>query len=214
MTVWVEGVGGATASNPQMEWDQGAYSRKFHQTLAFIQIGENLPSWSWVAAIADNLLVYDNPRGNPIGQVLCQCYKGEPQSDTDKYPIIQMFYKNILPGAYWAKDMDHMYYLTKRHLKSYKIGLSDETFNVRIGNKNESNFSRVNKQINLDAPIDHYHNLGFCEVFTQKVVRIGTDLFADGDSIGFMENNVCMLRHKNFYPLISPLLEDRWQIES
>lgn len=201
-------------SNKQMEWDFGAYHRKFHQTLAFIQIGESLPEWHWIAAISDNLLVYDNPRGEPIGQLLCQCYKGEYKHSLDRYPVIQMLYKTIMPGAYWSKGKEVVYYLTKRHLKSYKIGLSDETFNVRGAGKGPQAFVRVNKLIDLTNPILEYLNLGSCEVFSQKVVRIGTTLFADGDSIGFMENNVCMLRHKNFHPLIDPLLEGKWQIES
>lgn len=203
-----------TINKLQMEWDHAAYVRKFHQTMAFAKIGNTAPQWMWVAAIDDNYRIYENTRQNPIGQVVAQVCKGMPTNDEDKYPIIQLFYKTILPGAYWSRAGSTIYYLSRRHLKSYKIGLSDETFLVHKMTMDEDFGQRVDRDINLDKPVTEYTPFGVCEVFSRKVVRIKSTLFADGDPIGFMEKGVCVLRHRNFEPLIHPLLGDKWQIES
>lgn len=201
-----------TANKIQMEWDHAAYVRKFHQTVAFAQIGNAAPQWMWVAAIDDHHRVYENAHQNPIGQVVTQQAKGVPFQDEDKYPIIQLFYKTILPGAYWSKVGNMIYFLTRRHLKSYKIGLSDETFNCHKIVREEDFGQRIDRDIDLSAPITSYTEFGICEVFTRKVVRIKSTLFADGDIVGFMDKGVCVLRHKNLEPLIHPLLGDKWQI--
>lgn len=201
-------------SKIQMEWDHAAYVRKFHQTVAYAQIGNAAPKWMWVAAIDDSCRLYENARQNPIGQVVSQANKGVPHNDEDKYPIIQLFYRTILPGAYWSRAGSLIYYLSRRHLKSYKIGLSDETFNCHKINQEEDFGQRIDRDIDLDAPVTSYTPFGICEVFTRKVVRIKSTLFADGDVVGFMDKGVCILRHKNLKHLIHPLLGDKWQIES
>lgn len=199
----------------QMEWDHAAYYRKFHQTLSFVQIGDEAPAWKWIGAVSDNGLVYGDARRSPIGQYLRQCTGGEPDHFPGDYPIVQFLYQTIMPGAYQHRqDPDGVFYLMKRHVKSYKIGLSDETHNVILCRKSMCGFDRISHWIDMDRPIESYVNCGKYEVFSRKLVRVNTTLFADGDSIGFMESGMCMLRHPNFVPLVQPWLEDKWQIVS
>lgn len=201
-----------SANKYQMEWDHASYVRKFHQTIAYIQIGEGTPHWRWVGTITDSGLVHDNPRTAPLGQIVTECQGGKILHDPEKYPVVQFFYKGIMPGVYASKDRFGMaYYLVKRHLKSYKIGLSDETFNI-MQCATPGMYDRVTRDIDLDNRIMSYVDGGMYEVFSPKVVRIGSNLFADGDNIGFMEGGTCVLRDKAFVPFIEPLLENKWQI--
>lgn len=198
----------------QMEWDLAAYQRKFHQTLSYLKVGDEEPAWRWVASITDSCFVYEDARKKPIGQIVMQCTKGQVVHNTNDYPIVQFLYQQILPGAYYSAKGGGIYYLTKRHIKSYKIGLSDETFRVDWAHPTGFSPDRVSSRIDLNAPVTTYVGTEKFEVFTRKVVRLGTTLFADGDAIGFMEQGVCVLRHKNFVPLIKPILGAKWQIES
>lgn len=205
-----------TSKKYQMEWDHSAYYRKFQQTLAYVQIGEAAPAWTWIGACSDNMLVYGDPRRHPIGQFVCEITGGEPSHSPSDYPVVQFFYQPILPGVYQSREAEDapIYYLMKRHIKSYKIGLSDENFNVIKCWKGHFEYDRVTRHIDLGNPVDSYMLGDNYEVFSRKVVRIGSTLWADGDSIGFMEGGSCMLRHPNFAPLLQPLLGAKWQIES
>ena len=199
----------------QMEWDHQAYYRKFNQTLAYAKVGNQEAKWHWIGAISDSNFIYGDPRRPPIGQYLCQSDKGHVHHDPDDYPIVQFFYQPIFSGAYRSKACeDQFYFLQKRHMKSYRIGCSDETFNVISCLPDVFLFDRVRVDIDLSRPVTIPFLGGKCEVFSQHLVKIGTTLYTNGDSIGFMENGVCMVRNKNFVPLLKPLLEDKWQIES
>ena len=203
-------------SSIQMEWDVSAYTRKFLHTVSLVQIGDAEPEWRWIGGITDSQIIYGVSKARPLGQLVTECSDGKIHNPIEKYPIAQCLYRGLTTGAYRPKKHPTgiLYYLVKRHLKSYKIGLSDETFNVyhNIGSDGAYMLTRISDDIDLMNPVCKYE-VGACwEVFTQKLVRMGTGLYADGEFIGFMEKGVCVLRHKNFTPLLQPILEDKWQI--
>lgn len=203
-----------TTSKIQAEWDYSSYMRKFQQTLAYTQIGDAPPEWKWIATFTDDGFVYSNARTSPFGQVLFQCNGSNPMKNVDNYPIVSLHYVCPPLGAYWDKARETIYYLSRRHLKSYKIGLSDETLATIQCYPGGMQHSRITSDIDLLNPVSELTVFGTTTVFTQKLVKIGHDLIADGNVIGFMEGDVCVLRHKGFIPLIKPVLGEQWQIES
>ena len=199
----------------QTEWDYSSYVRKFHQSIAYVRIGEKEPRWTWIGAITDNHLVYNDPRKTAIGQIVLQKDEDNIHHDPEKYPVVEFLYKGFLPGPYWGEKPGVFYVTTRRHLKSYKIGLSDECYSVRecFGDRHNP-FCRVGAYIDMNRPVLGNYITEHAEVFNRRLIRLGTTLFADGNAVGFMEGGVCVMRNPGFVPLIKPILGDRWQIES
>jgi hypothetical protein len=197
---------------PSNEWDSSSYQRKFSGTLAYTKVGNGPWEWKFVGMIKENNLVYFDPRLSARGQVVCEVQNYEPTYEVEKYPIVQFAYRTILPGVYASSERNHAFLLTKRHQKSYKIGLSDETFNIIHSHTRTQH--RPSVDIDLESPLMGHQIVGAFEVFSPKLVRVGSSLVADGNDIGFMEKGKAVLKSKNFVPLVAPFLEGKWQIES
>lgn len=163
----------------------------------------------YIQGVEENHLLYIDD--SPKYEVLLQC-KGYKKYHS--VPTAELLYVPIHVGAYRSKSGRGVYYLSRRHQKSYKIGLSEETFNIQCLTPNKVFFDRAKSDIDLSSPVYFTEEVKTYQVFSHRLVRVGTNLVADGETIGFMEGERCILRHKLFENFVRPFLGDKWQIES
>jgi hypothetical protein len=190
------------------EWDLSSYQRKFSGTRAFCSIGGKPPEWKSIHSISAEGIVYDYETRTPIGEVISE-------NQIEKFtpaPELEFIYQPIQCGFYLCGKS--IVSITRKHVRSWKIGLSNEGYNILRLPKN-----------NMDAGmnvIPWYYNIDLSAPFIGKVditTTIGNgvaiknkELSIFNTTIGFVEGNRVVLKNKVFNPILAPYLGDKWQI--
>jgi len=196
-----------------IEWDIASYTRKFSGTLAFIQKIDTSepPKWCYIKTIHDTHKVY-NDHNVCLGWVKTE--KSSTLNGYDNLPCLDFIYRKILPGFYKHK-VEGFIHLAKKHIKSFKIGLSHETFDIRWYGHIITD-TEVTNEIDLDSPVIGYTlgETGKYEIFTNTLYRRDKTLYSNMIELGFMEDGECYLKSKKFKPYVEPHLGGKWQIVS
>lgn len=203
--------------NPVIEWDSHSYHRKFGSCISYIEIGGK-KEWKYIRSIDGNQLVVTIDKEGPqtLGWVRSE-NGGFPHHEHMKmFPEVLFYYKEIKPGIYCGGVKSKSYWLiSKTHIKSYHIGLSTEGHEITLlFTENGEAEHWEEADLVLDEPISKI-SLPDLDVFSPNLYRLGTNLYAEGkNNIGFMEKGLCFLKSPRFIPLIKPLLDESWQIET
>lgn len=199
------------------EWDLGAYARKFLGTKAHCSIGGAPPRWIHIGRFREEGGIVEDIEKNVLGEVL---FEENGLQELTNLPKVQFFYTPIKCGFYRDLARDQFIYLVMRkHVKSWKIGFSHESFTITRFNKYLGDYLNVPTKctIDLDSPITSSAKQGelklnAVEVFSSGLMSRKKSLLLYDQEIGFMEGNKIILKDMAFSPLLKPLLENKWEI--
>lgn len=190
------------------EWDQGSVNRKFAHTRAKVQIGDKPPVWMPIDEVSSDQLVYSNGNGC-IGQTLfehngfAKLHKSVPVVSFEYAPIECGFYHHLNKAG-------EFYCIVRKHVKSWKIGLSNEGYNIFHYPTGDLVSHKTN--IDLDRPF----NASFMDYayFGNGLIKDKNKLKYLETPLGFIDKDRIVLNDQAFAPLVAPYLGDKWQIVS
>lgn len=189
------------------EWDYGSYNRKFAGTKALCCPEGGLMAWRPIRDISEDGCVWIPDEEDPLGEVLFECNGGKQT----KLPLVRFDYVGIQPGMYaHEKKVNHFFSVTRRHLKSYKIGLSSEGYDIIEWAPNGAVKRGYQCAIDLTKPVTG--KFAKYNILTANLLVEGKNLKAFGVNIGFMEDGKAILTDPALRPLVQPLLGDAWEI--
>lgn len=193
------------------EWDISSYQRKFSHSLALCRLeGEETKKWRVIGSIFEDTNVVCDNDGEPFAQVRCECE--DLAKKTTKYPVIEFSYAPIKCGFYHALTSESVIFsIWRKHVKSYKIGLSSEAYNIKCitASLMTLNASHANN-IDMERPVTQ-NFLDFNVINSSMLLR-GNSLEFFGESLAFIQENKIVLKDSAFKPLLTPYLGDKWQI--
>jgi len=194
-----------------LEWNIEAYNRKFADTLASVSVNGQPPTWRYILRIDDYGGVRERDE-EAFGEVACEA-DGLNHRET-LLPPAEFHYKPIRCGVYGSSENNrHLYLILRRHVKSYKIGLHNEAYIISRFDRVTGEWRTVNHRarIDLDNPVDMEFTKD-AAILKGLLVVTRNSLKYQNEEIGFVEGNKIILKDMAFSPLLTPLLENKWEI--
>lgn len=192
------------------EWDVASYNRKFAHSIANCGIGNEPPEWRCIHEISQEGAVFLRGEDDPVGQVVFEC-KGAPL--LAEMPIVEFNYTPIEAGMYAYKNSKDLFFiLQRRHLKSFKIGLTSEGYEIfEIAPGGGVTRRDYRAAIDLTKPLTQA-KFKKHHILNSNLVVDGKTLRAYGTTIGFLDAGRAILKDPAFKPLVKPYLGDAWEI--
>lgn len=193
------------------EWDIASYQRKFSYSLALCRLeGEEAPKWRTIGSIFEDTNVVCDNDGEPFAQVRCECE--DLAVKTSKYPVIEFSYAPIKCGFYHSiHNETSIFSIWRKHVKSYKIGLSTDGYNITAITASLMALKASNASgIDMSRPVTQ--NFLDFNIINSSMLFRGNSLDFFGESLAFIQDNKIVLKDSAFKPLLAPYLGDKWQI--
>lgn len=187
------------------EWDQGSANRKFAHTRAHVKIEDKDPQWLPIEEIGHDGIVYVYGMG-AIGETP---FEVNSFIKNTKLKTVEFLYTPIECGFYHhLSKAGEFYCIVRKHVKSWKIGLSHEAYNIfhYPGGNGDTYKSPIDMERPFNESFMDFQYLG------NGLIRDSFQLKYLETAIGFIDKDRIVLNDKHFGPLITPYLGDKWQI--